>query len=84
MVGRETLTTVAGTFSTIIVELRVKDPRHYRGDGTIRLNLTDDARRLPVRIESQLPVFGATVLTLESVTLAPRPAPPFAARRGDR
>jgi hypothetical protein len=67
VVGRETVTTPAGEFRTVVVEMRVRDGRHYKGDGVIRLNLSDDAARLPVRIQSQLPVVGAAVLTLESV-----------------
>ena len=38
--------------------MRVKDPRHYEGEGMIRLYLTDDACRLPVRIESTVPGIG--------------------------
>jgi hypothetical protein len=66
--GHEMITTGAGEFATVVVTMRVKDPRHYRGEGTIRLHLTDDACRLPVRIESTMPDVGKTVLTLESAT----------------
>jgi hypothetical protein len=52
----------------VIIEMRVKDPRRYKGEGVIRINLTDDRCRLPVRIESRMPVVGKTVLTLESFT----------------
>jgi hypothetical protein len=69
--GRDTVRTTAGTFPTIVVEMRVKDPRRYGGEGVIRLHLSDDAFRYPVRIESAVPVLGATVLTLESVTRPP-------------
>jgi hypothetical protein len=69
--GRDTVRTNAGTFPTIVVEMRVKDPRRYGGEGVIRLHLSDDAFRYPVRIESAIPVLGATVLTLESVTRPP-------------
>jgi hypothetical protein len=62
---RETVTTTAGEFRTILVEMRVRDPRRYRGEGVIRINLSDDARRLPVRIESTMPVVGKAVLELE-------------------
>jgi uncharacterized protein DUF3108 len=73
---RETVTTLAGEFRTILVEMRVRDPRRYRGDGVIRINLSDDAQRLPVRIESTMPIVGNAVLTLESHT---RTAPLVAA-----
>jgi hypothetical protein len=66
ILGRESLSTSAGDFETVIVEMRVKDPRNYRGEGVIRIHLTDDACRLPVRIESTMPDVGKTVLTLES------------------
>lgn len=68
VMGRDTVRTKAGTFATIVVEMRVKDPRRYGGEGVIRLYLSDDAYRYPVRIESAVPVLGATVLTLESYT----------------
>ena len=75
VVGRDSLRTEAGEFATIVVELRVKDPRHYRGDGVIRINLSDDSRRIPVRIESRMPVFGSTVLTLRSYVMATAASP---------
>ena len=66
VLGRENVTVGAGTFATVVVEMRVKDPRHYKGQGVIRLHLTDDECRLPVRIESTVPGMGRTVLELES------------------
>lgn len=72
VVAHEHLDTKAGPFETIKVELRVKDPRHYKGDGLLILNLSDDARRIPVRIESTVPTFGKTVLTLERIVVAPQ------------
>ena len=66
MVKRDTLETPAGTFAVVLVEMRVRDARRYDGDGLIRIYLSDDERRLPVRIESAMPVVGTTVLTLQS------------------
>lgn len=66
VLGRETIMTPAGQFATVLVEMRVKDPRHYQKEGVLRLNLTDDAARIPVRIETSMPVVGTTVLTLEA------------------
>jgi hypothetical protein len=63
--GRRTITTEAGTFRTIQVEMRVQDPRRFRGEGIILLDLTDDRCRIPVRIESVMPVVGKTIMTLE-------------------
>lgn len=67
---REALQVPAGEFPTVLVEMEVRDPNRFGGRGLLRLNLTDDARRLPVRIESQVPVAGKLVLELTS-----RPAP---------
>lgn len=64
VIGRDTVATPAGTFRGVVVEMKVKDPRRYRGEGTIRITLSDDAARIPLRIESQMPVVGAAVLTL--------------------
>lgn len=67
VVGRESVTVGAGTFDAVLVEMRVRDPARYRGDGVIRIHFTDDARRLPLRIESTLPVAGTALLTLEAL-----------------
>ncbi len=63
--GRSVVTVAAGRFDVIVLEMRVLDARRYRGVGTLTLHLTDDACRIPVRIESQMPVFGTTVLQLD-------------------
>ena len=68
VVGRDTVATAAGVFPAIIVEMRVKDPRRFRGNGLIRLTLSDDTLRLPLRIESAILLLGRAVLTLESFT----------------
>ena len=71
VIGREQLETKAGAFATLKVEMRVRDPLHFQGEGVILFNFSDDARRIPVRIESTAPSYGKTVLTLESVSHAP-------------
>lgn len=63
---RETVTTPAGQFATLLIEMRVKDPARYRGEGVIRINMTDDHCRLPVRIVSDVPLAGEATLTLVS------------------
>lgn len=76
MVGRDTITTGVGELPTIEVELRVKDPRRYgNGVGVIRIHFTDDARRVPVRIESDIPVAGKAVMTLVAWTCPPSGKP---------
>lgn len=66
VVGRERVVTAAGSFHTVLVEMRVRDSRRYKNVGVIRINLTDDRCRVPVRITSSLRVLGTVVLTLES------------------
>lgn len=66
VIRRETIATPAGRFQTVLVEMRVRDSRRYKGEGVIRINLSDDAMRIPVRIESAMPVIGTAVMTLES------------------
>ncbi|WP_375772184.1 DUF3108 domain-containing protein [Archangium gephyra] len=73
---REPLRVPAGEFSTVVVEMEVRDPERFGGRGVLRLYLTDDERRLPVRIESQVPVAGQLVLELE-------PPPPDNDRRAE-
>lgn len=58
----------AGEFATVLIEMRVRDPHRYGGEGVIRMYLTDDERRIPVRIESPMPTVGTTVLMLQSAT----------------
>jgi hypothetical protein len=67
VIRREIITTPAGRFQTVLVEMRVRDARRYKGEGVIRINLSDDAMRIPVRIESAMPVIGTAVMTLERV-----------------
>lgn len=66
VIRREVIPTPMGELRVILVEMRVRDPRHYKGDGLIRIHLTDDACRLPARIESTMPVVGTATLTIAS------------------
>jgi uncharacterized protein DUF3108 len=66
VIRREVVGTPAGRFATILVEMRVRDSRRYKGEGVIRINLSDDTMRIPVRIESAMPMVGTAVMTLES------------------
>lgn len=68
--GRDTIETVTGRFRVVRIEMRVRDPRRYKGEGVIRLDLSDDACRLPVRIRSTVPLAGTSTLTLESYVRA--------------
>jgi hypothetical protein len=66
VIRREVIPTPMGELKVILVEMRVRDPRHYKGEGIIRIHLTDDNCRLPARIESTMPVVGTAVLTIAS------------------
>jgi hypothetical protein len=72
VVGRDTLTTPAGIFRTRIVEMEVRDPKRYRGTGVIRIHIDEGACRMPIRIESRMPVLGVTTLTLTGWSHPPR------------
>lgn len=66
VVKRETLHTRAGTFATVELEMRVKDGTSYKGEGVLHLWISEDRCRLPVRMESVMPMLGTGILTLES------------------
>jgi hypothetical protein len=66
VVRREVIPTGMGELHVVRVEMRVRDPRHYKGEGIIRIHLTDDECRLPVRIQSTMPVIGTAILTIAS------------------
>jgi hypothetical protein len=66
VIRREIIPTPMGELRVILVEMRVRDPRHYKGEGVIRIHLTDDDCRLPARIESTMPVVGTAILTIDS------------------
>lgn len=66
VIRREVIPTPIGELRVIRTEMRVRDPRHYKGEGVIRIHLTDDDCRLPARIESTMPVVGTAVLTIDS------------------
>lgn len=72
VLGRGTLRVPAGEFRTVRVEMRVKDPGRFGGEGVIRMHLTDDARRIPVRIESSAAWVGEVVMSLKSFRHPPR------------
>jgi hypothetical protein len=66
---REQLTDPAGVYQTVVVEMRVKDTRQSGGTSRIQLHITDDEFRVPVRIESSMPVGGKMVMSLQARTV---------------
>jgi hypothetical protein len=59
--------------------MRVRHPRHYRGEGVIRIHLSDDDRRIPLKIESNAPATGKVTLVLKRYTAGAAPATDVAA-----
>ena len=66
VIRREVIPTPMGELHVVRVEMRVRDPQHYEGEGLIRIHLSDDECRLPVRIESRMPIIGTAILTVKS------------------
>jgi hypothetical protein len=64
------LMTVSGLpVRTVLVELRVRDPQRFPasgGEGALRISFTDDAARIPVRLEVPSPLGPDLVLVLRS------------------
>lgn len=52
-----------------IIQMEVKDARQKNGHGTLRFYLSEDGDRLPLRIDSSMPVAGAITLTLTAVSI---------------
>lgn len=64
--AEEVVETAAGSFTTRVVIMHVRDPKHYKGVGLIKLNIETSSCRIPVRIVSKMPIVGTTTLTLVS------------------
>ena len=52
--GRQELDVAAGTFKTIVVEPLVKEGGLFKSEGRIVIWLTDDERKLPVRVNTKV------------------------------
>lgn len=72
VMGEELVETPVGIFRTRVVEMDVRDPKRYRGVGTIRFNIDTADCHVPVRIVSQMPMLGATTLLLVGWVSPPR------------
>lgn len=66
IVKRDTVTTPAGRFATVEYEMRVVDARDYQEHGVLYFWISDDPCRLPVRIESVMPLLGNGIMTLQT------------------
>jgi hypothetical protein len=66
VLARDSVIDDSGLRDVIVVEMRVPDLRQENGQGRIRLHLTDDERRIPLRLETSMPIGGTMVMTLEA------------------
>ncbi|MDB4950349.1 MAG: hypothetical protein JWM27_2998 [Gemmatimonadetes bacterium] len=76
VLGRGTVKVPAGRFRTVQVEMRVRDPHQYGGEGVILIHFTDDAHHVPLRIDSRIPRAGHVTLALEALSATCGAAPP--------
>lgn len=56
ILGRQTVEVSAGTFTCIVVEPLVKEGGLFKSDGRILIWLTDDDRKVPVKVSSKIPI----------------------------
>lgn len=77
VVKRERITTEAGSFKTVMVEPKLRGGSLFReGDNRLFIWYTDDARKVPVKIRSELS-FGSITASLRAIRPgAPSPSPP--------
>lgn len=64
----DTISSDLGRITTTLMEMHVQDPHRYKGEGVIKVYISNDKCRIPVRIDSDVPVVGAFVLNVESYT----------------
>lgn len=65
----ETITALGGELHATVIEMRVPDARQKKGVSTLRFYIGNDDDRLPLRIDSAMPMGGTMTLTLESVSV---------------
>jgi hypothetical protein len=63
VIDREVVRVPAGVFDTVLVEMEVRDPVRCGGRAVVRMNVSADEHRLPVRIASRCPI--ETLLELQ-------------------
>lgn len=56
VLGRQQLEVTAGTFNTVVVEPLVKEGGLFKSEGRIVIWLTDDERKIPVRVNTKVVV----------------------------
>jgi hypothetical protein len=69
MLGIETIRTSSGPQRALVVQMDVRDPRQKSGSNRVRFYVSDDDARLPLRIDTSMPVAGALTMTLQSAVV---------------
>jgi hypothetical protein len=64
VLGRERVRLSSGEHETLLVEMEVRAPKGHGDAARLKLNVTDDERRTPVRIELSSAVIGTMTLSL--------------------
>ncbi|MCA9727916.1 MAG: DUF3108 domain-containing protein [Candidatus Eisenbacteria bacterium] len=64
VLGRERVEVPAGTFDCIVVEPTLRSGDFIKNEGSLKIWLTDDERRIPVQMKSKIPV-GSIAVVLE-------------------
>ena len=80
---REKVTVPVGTFNTIVVQPIIKTKGLFGDGGKAEVYVTDDDRRIPVQITTQVKVLKSLNLYLQSYTPGQRVSPPFTPRSTD-
>jgi hypothetical protein len=72
LLGRQELEVAAGTFNTVVVEPLVREGGLFKSDGRIVIWMTDDERKIPIRVNTKV-VIGSidTELREYSGTVGP-------------
>lgn len=68
ILGHEEVSIGDRKFNAARIEMRVNDPKHFGGEAVLRFLLSDDPRRIPLRIELPSPLPAPLVLELQRST----------------
>jgi hypothetical protein len=72
LLGRQDLEVEAGTFRTVVVEPMVKEGGLFKAEGRIVIWLTDDERKIPIRVNTKV-VIGSIDTELKQYSGMPGP-----------
>lgn len=56
ILGKQTIETEAGIFNCVVIEPMIKDGGLFKSDGKILLWMSDDARKIPVKVSTRIPI----------------------------